>query len=184
MRCVLFASDSASVWRGTGRLDPLTCPAPSRCPYCAADAPGHWIGWGTYERYAGDPQDPNRKLVVARYRCKLTRRTFSLLPDGLLPYCGQRTGRVLSWLYALFVQKAALSTLSRSVCVPRGTLRHLKARFLRTVSVLRLPWGEGALGAAVFLEALAQEGPAAVADLFRDWKEREPKHGVVGIYVR
>ena len=184
MRCALWASDSVPVCCGTGRLDPLTCPAPSRCPYCAADAPRHWIGWGTYERYAGDREDPNRKLVVPRYRCKLTRRTFSLLPDGLLPYCGQRTGSVLLWLYALFVQNEALSTLSRRVSVPRGTLRHLKARFLRVVSVLRLPEREGALDAAGFLEVLADNAVATVVALFRAWKEREPKHTIVGIHVR
>ena len=176
MRCAVWANDSV--------LDPLTCPLPSRCPYCSAAAPLHWTRWGSYTRYSGDRRDRNHKVVVPRYWCKIKQRTFSLLPDGLLPYCGERTGCVLWWFHALFVHKAALSTLSRSVCVPRGTLRHLKARFLRTVSVLRLPWGEGALGAAAFLEALARTGSATVVDLFRSWKEREPKHCIVGIYVR
>lgn len=165
-------------------LRSLGCVLPSRCPYCPADAPPHWIGWGSYERYSGDGEDRSQRVAVPRYRCKLTRRTFSLLPDGLLPYCGERAGLVLGWLYALYVQKVALSTLSRREGVARGTLRHLRARFLRTVSILRLPHGEGATGAPTFLEALAQKGSVAVAELFRVWKEREPKHCVVGIYAR
>lgn len=160
------------------------CPVPSRCPYCPADTPPHWIGWGRYERYAGDRKDPNQKVAVPRYRCKLVRRTFSLLPDGLLPYCSVRAGHVFSSLYALLVQKVAVNTLSRTEGMARGTLRHLKARFLRTVSVLRLPWREGALGAAAFLEVLAQKASPTVVALFRSWKEVEPKHSVVGIYVR
>jgi len=107
-----------------------------------------------------------------------------LLPDGLLPYCGERTGAVLLWLHALFVRNVALNTLARQQELARGTLRHLKARYLRTVSILRLPDREGVWGAAAFLEALAQKGSAAVADLFREWKQREPKHCVVGIYAR
>jgi hypothetical protein len=123
-------------------------------------------------------------VAIPRYRCKLTRRTFSLLPDGLLPYCGERTGRVLGWLYALCVQKAALSTLSRTVGVARGTLRHLKARFVPTAQLLRLPEHEGALSPAAFMKSLAREGAAAVVALFRRWKECEPKHSIVGIYAR
>ncbi len=165
-------------------LRSVVCVLPTRCPYCPADAPRHWIGWGSYERYSGDVEDPSQRVAIPRYRCKLTRRTFSLLPDGLLPYCGERTGLVLGWLYALCVQRVALSTLSRTERVARGTLRHLKARFLRAVSVLRLPRREGVWGAAPFLEALAQKGSAVIAELFRVWKEREPKHCIVGIYVR
>lgn len=154
----------------------------TRCPYCPADVSPHWIGWGSYERYSGDRQDPSHKVSVPRCRCKITGRTFSLLPDGLLPYCGERTGFVLLCLHALFVQKEALSTLSRRVSVARGTLRHLRKRFLRVASVLRLPGREGALDPAGFLEVLADR--ATVVDLFRSWKEREPKHSVVGIYDR
>ncbi len=175
MRHPHFASDS---------LQSIACVLPMRCPYCPAAAPWHCTGWGSYERYSGDRKDPNHKVSVQRYRCKIKRRTFSLLPDGLLPYCGERTGFVLLCLHALFVRKEALSTLSRRSSVARGTLRHLRARFLSVVSVLRLPEREGALDAAGFLEVLADTATATVIDLFRGWKEREPKHSVVGIYAR
>lgn len=165
-------------------LRSTACVLPSRCPYCPADARPHWIGWGSYARYSGDPEDPNGKVVVPRYRCKIKRRTFSLPPDGLLPYCGERAGSVLTCLHALCVLNVSLNTLARTVGVARGTLRHLKARFLRTVSILRLPGCEGALGAAAFLEAVAQKRDAVVVDLFRTWKECEPKHCVAGIYAR
>lgn len=172
----------------------MRCPSPSRCPYCAAEAPRHWTGWGSYERYAGDPDDSNRRVAIPRYQCKLTGRTFSLLPDELLPYCSLRTPVVLSSLQALFLEHdgrlpAALSTFARSTMVPRGTLRHLKARFLRALRLLRLPPQEGALSAAAFLRILngdaAPEEPAqTVTHLFRSWKELEPKRSIVGIYAR
>jgi hypothetical protein len=91
---------------------------------------------------------------------------------------------VLSLLYALFIQEVALSTLARTRCVARGALRSLKARFQRVVSVLRLPDSEGALHAASFLDALSGKEPSSLMDLFRSWKEGEPKHSVVGIYAR
>jgi hypothetical protein len=172
------------------------CPVPSRCPYCAADVPVHWIRWGSYERYAGDPDDASRRVAVPRYQCKFTERTFSLLPDDLLPYCSVRTPRVLSSLRALFVGKGEgtspvpLSTLARSVSIPRGTLRRLKRRFLRTVPLLRLPPRAGPLSPATFLAVLLgdgtslEEAPGSVLEVFRAWKEREPKHSIVGIYAR
>jgi len=175
MKHAYFASDS---------LRSLVCVLPTRCPYCPADVPTHWTRWGSYKRYAGDRESPSRRVAVPRYRCKIQRRTFSLLPDGLLPYCGEKTGFVLLCLHALFVRKEALSTLSRRASVARGTLRHLRARFLSVVSVLRLPDREGVLDAAGFLEVLADTATATVIDLFRSWKEREPKHSVVGIYAR
>lgn len=166
----------------------MRCPSPSRCPYCAADAPRHWIRWGSYERYAGDPDDSSRRIAVPRYQCKFTERTFSLLPDELLPYCSLRTPVVLSSLRVLYLEHRSLNELARSLALPRTTLRHLKARFLRTLPLLRLPPREGALGAEAFLEAVTCEGPGrsapSIAELFRTWKEREPKHSVVGIYAR
>jgi hypothetical protein len=160
------------------------CRRPSRCPYCPADALAHWILWGYYTRYAGDPDDSSRREDIQRYRCAITRRTFSLLPDSLLPYCGVRTGELLSHLQALFVQGIATSSWARHAGVARGTLRGLKVRFLRTLPKLRLPGREGALKAPSFLTVLAASGPAAITELFRDWKELEPKLAVVGIYPR
>lgn len=171
------------------------CPPPSRCPYCAVGTPIHWIRWGYYERYAGDPDDPSRRVAVPRYQCKFTERTFSLLPDALLPYCSLRTAIVLSCLHGLFVRKEPLSTLARRMTIRRSTLRHLSARYLRTVLLLRLPSRAGPLHAAAFLKVLIVDGRStttgspqetieAIIHLFRTWKEREPKHSVVGIYAR
>ena len=162
----------------------LVGPPPSRCPYCSADAEPHWIGWGKYERYAGDPENAALRVAVPRYRCRIVRRTFSLVPDNLLPYCSLRTALVLSLLYALYVREVGLNTLARTACIARGTLRWIKARFERVVSVLRLPVCDGAMSAAAFLKALEQTENATVVALFRGWKEGEPKHCIVGIYAR
>ena len=161
-----------------------SCPEPDRCPYCPVDAPRHWTHAGRYWRYAGDPDEPSRRTDVSRYKCKIVGRTFSIPPDALLPYCGIRTGAVLEMLRALLVQGIALNALARQAHAPRGTLRSLRARFLRVMPRLRLPWREGALGAADFLAALAAAGAAAVAHLFLGWKQREPKLSVLGVYAR
>lgn len=170
------------------RLDALRllgpCPAPARCPYCPAHTRRHWIGWGCYERYAGDPEQPARKVAVPRYRCKLVRRTFSVLPHALLPYRSLRTGVILAWLHALFVDGAPLSRLARQVGVARGTLRGLRAGFLRALPHLRLPPQRAVRPPVTFLEALAQLAPTTVVALFQGWKEREPKHCVVGLHWR
>lgn len=164
------------------RVDP--CPKPSRCPYCPVHTPPHWIGWGCYERYAGDPEQPVRKVVVPRYQCKIQQRTFSLLPDALLPYRSLRTSVILAWLYALFVEAVPLSRLAHQVHVARGTLRGLCAGLLRAVPHLRLPRQRAARPAAIFLEALAQLPPTTLVGLLQAWKEREPKHCLVGIHPR
>ena len=162
----------------------LACPLPSCCPYCPADTPRHWTRWTHYTRYAGDPDDPSRRVDVPRYWCKVVGRSFSLPPDALLPYCGTRTGLVLQWLHTLLVQGMPLNALARRLGVARGTLRYLRGRFLHTLPKLRLPGHEGFLNATEFLTALAQASAAAVAELFRAWKQREPKFCVVGIYLR
>lgn len=166
------------------QLEPDGGPLPSRCPYCPATAAPHWIRWGCYRRYAGDHQDPNRKIAIARWRCKVTVRTFSLLPDALLPYCSLRTAWILAWLHALCVAGVGLCTLARQVGVARGTLRVLHARFQRVRPRLRLPHHEAALPTVAFLQGLAALEPAALTTLFRQWKECEPKHSIVGIYRR
>jgi hypothetical protein len=160
------------------------CPLPSRCPYCPAEAPPHWIRWGHYWRYAGDRHDANRKIAIDRWCCKVHWRTFSLLPDALLPYCSWRTAWILVWLRALYLERLGLNTVARQVGMARGTLRALQARFQQTVPQLRLPRQPATLPPAAFLEGLAGLGPAAVAGLFREWKEREPKHGLLGFYRR
>ena len=160
------------------------CPLPTRCPYCPADAPMHWTRWTHYARYAGDPDDPCKRVDVPRYWCKVVRRTFSIPPDALLPYCATRTGLVLQRLHALLVRGVAVNTLARRFGVARGTLRYMRARFLHTLPKLRLPGHEGALDAVKFLAMLARTGAATIADLFRMWKQREPKFSIVGIYLR
>ena len=167
------------------RLDVPACPEPSRCPYCPADSTPHWIRWGTYSRYAGDPFDPCRREKVRRYRCKICKRTFSLPPDFLLPYCGIRTGAVLDCFHAFFSKKKiAVSKMARKLKVTRAGVRYLKTRFLRVLPKLRLPGREGFLAAPAFLGALSEMEGAEVAALFRDWKEREPKLSIVGVYAR
>jgi hypothetical protein len=77
-----------------------------------------------------------------------------------------------------------VNTLARRVSAARGTLRYLKAHFLLTLPKLRLPRHEGAFKAPAFLTTLAHTQPTVVADLFRGWKELEPKLSIVGVYVR
>lgn len=160
------------------------CPKPTRCPYCPADVPLHWTIFGFYLRYAGDLDEPSKKIAVVRYWCSIAERSFSLLPHFLLPYCRTQTGLVLQCLRALLIDGVALNTLARKVGVTRSTLRSLRASFLGTLAKLRLPWHEGALNAARFLTMLAHKKTTAVVDLFRGWKECEPKLCIVGIYLR
>ena len=116
--------------------------------------------------------------------CKLRRRTFSLLPDGLLPFRFARTATVLSRLDGMVVEGKPTNACAKAWGVARSTLRRLEEHFLRTVPRLRLPEHEGALGAREFLLRLADRGVESIADLFRGWKEQEPKLSVVGIYAR
>lgn len=161
-----------------------SCPAPVRCPYCPPDTAPHWIGWGYYYRYAGDCEHPSTKVAVARYWCKIHRRTFSLLPACLLPYRSMRTGVILAWLHALFVERVPLCRLAHHVAVARGTLRGLCAGFVRALPHLHLPRQPEPRQAVPFLEAVAQLAPTTIVPLFQAWKEREPKHCVVGIHSR
>lgn len=162
----------------------LASPPPARCPYCPADAPKHWTRDGSYSRYAGDPDDPSRREAVPRYECKIRGRTFSVPPDVLLPYCTTRVGFILRWLQAMLVEGQGVNTLARRFGVARGTLRGIKARFLSTQRNLRLPGQEGCLDAASCLMRLASMGASAILELFRSWKELEPKLSVLGIYAR
>jgi hypothetical protein len=123
-------------------------------------------------------------VAIPRYQCKIVARTFSLLPDALLPYCSVRTGRVLAWLQALYVEAAPLNRLAHQVEMARGTLRGLRARFQRALPQLRLPDQPAAWPPARFLEALRALDPSAIVALFRAWKECEPKHSVVGLHAR
>lgn len=116
--------------------------------------------------------------------CKLTERTFSVLPDGLLPYRFPRAATVLARVHGMVVDERPTSACATAWQVARSTLRRLKQDFLRTVPRLRLPEHEGALGPIEFLERLADRAVAGIADLFRTWKEQEPKLSIVGIYAR
>jgi len=162
-------------------LTSLAAPDPTRCPYCPDRPKPHWISWGCYQRYA---EGRSRKIDVDRRRCRFVGRTFSLLPDGLLAYHHARTATILRHLLALFVNERPLSAWARLQGVARSTLRGLRARVARVLAKLRLPDQEGALPPAAFLTRLLGLGADRVAEIFRAWKELEPKHSIVGFYAR
>lgn len=177
MNRALFASVLLST------LGAVAWPAPCRCPYCP-DAPHpHWIKWGFYGRFAQKRKRQTARVRVQRYRCKIVGRTFSLLADSLLPYQFFTAATILEWLYELLVRRVALAALARAQSVARTTLRNLRDRFLGVVPRLRLPDRPSALSPPEFLKRLAGVGKSVV-DLFRNWKELEPKHSVVGLYAR
>lgn len=164
-----------------GPLRSVEMPEPSRCPYCPDRPEPHWIDWGCYSRWA---QGRREKIDVPRHQCQWVKRTFSVLPDGLLPYHYHRTAVILRTLGALFIEGIPLSRWARLRCLCRTTVRHLKDKLVETVGRLRLPGQEGALGPKPFLARLFRFGADRVAQIFRDWKELEPKHSVVGLYAR
>lgn len=169
----------ASLWyTALGSLAPSE---PSRCPYCPDNSQPHWTGWGSYPRWA---QGRRERVHVARHRCPVVGRTFSLLSDGLLPYQYLRAAEILRRLWKLFVDGVAASTYARVEQVARTSLRRLAWRFSKTVSRLRLPGHEGALEPAAFLRRLLSLGADGVAEIFREWKELEPKHTILGFYQR
>lgn len=174
-----MASLIASLWRSA--LRSLEMPEPSRCPYCPDRPEPHWIDWGCYSRWA---QGRRRKIDVPRHQCRFVERTFSILPDGLLPYHYHRTAVILRTLRALFIEGIAVSRWARLQRLCRTTVRHLKAGFEQVVGRLRLPGQEGALGPRAFLARLLRFGVSRIARIFRGWKEEEPKHSVVGLYPR
>ena len=178
MKGTLFASVVLAT------LKKAAWPVPSCCPYCPGSGVKHWICWGFYKRYAVDGVDTCRRVAIQRFFCKLTSRTFSLLPDSLLPYHTWRTSDLLRRLYALCVERTACNTLARREGVGRATLQQLKRRFLLVVPRLRLPRCEVSLTPAAFLTALAALPLSDLAALFRGWKELQPKLSLVGIYPR
>jgi transposase-like protein len=178
MNPLLFASIALATLRTVSWHEP------SVCPFCPGNAAGHWIRWGGYKRYA-DNRDKKRGLIrIQRFFCKIVHRTFSLLPDSLLPYRYFTTSRILRWLYAIVVKRAGASTIARRDRIARSSLRHIVTSFLKTVPSLRLPDRPAALDPPGFLTALADLGNRAVANLFRRWKELEPKQSILGFYPR
>ena len=143
----------------------------------------HWIKWGFYWRYA---QGKRERIPVQRFWCRLMprKRTFSLLPDGLLPYRHAHAGLILRYLKALFLRHRPASAYADRRDRPRTTVRRAKAAFARIAPLLRLPGQEGALAPELFLRRLFALTAERIAEIFRDWKELEPKHSVVGIYSR
>lgn len=169
----------ASLWRGA--LRSLEMPEPSRCPYCPDRPEPHWIGWGFYARWA---QGRCQMIDVPRHQCRFVKRTFSLLPDGLLPYHYQRSAVILRRLRGLFMDGIPLARWARIEGLARTTVRYLREKFEEVIGRLRLPSQEGALAPKAFLERLLGFGAHGVAEIFRGWKELEPKHSVVGLYAR
>ncbi len=154
---------------------------PSSCPYCTGSDLNHCIRWGFYRRWA---EGCDQQIRVQRYRCKVTARTFSLLPDALLPYHYPTTGRILGWLWALIVKRIGASTLATKLKVPRSTLRGVCKKFLRVVGALRLPGRSSSPGPVRYLRALARLTLSKLAGLLAANKQLEPKHSVVGLYAR
>lgn len=169
----------ASLWRMA--LGSMEMPKPSRCPYCPDRPEPHWISWGSYLRWA---QGRRRQIHVPRYWCPFAKHTFSLLPDGLLPYHFYRTPFILQTLQAIFLDGIPPARWASLRHLGRTTVRHLREEFEQVVGRLRLPGQEGALGPKAFLSRLFRLGGNRIAEIFRDWKEREPKHSVVGLYAR
>jgi hypothetical protein len=162
-------------------LGALERPNPTRCPYCPDRPEPHWISWASYSRWA---QGRREKIDVPRHRCRFVKRTFSLLPDGLLPYHYSRTAVMLRTLQAIFIEQIPLARWARLRNLTRTTVRHLRDQFEKTVGRLRLPGQEGELGPKAFLGRLFRFGVNRIAEIFRDWKELEPKHSIVGLYAR
>lgn len=123
-------------------------------------------------------------MAIRRYRCRFTGRTFSLLPDGLLPYRYYRTATIVRALRDVIVQGRPLARCARRRRLHRCTVRGFCRAFLRTVPHLRLPTAEGALAPADFVRRLLGLGAASVVALLRFWKELEPKHSLLGFYRR
>jgi len=169
----------ASLWRGV--LRSLEMPEPTCCPYCPDRPEPHWISWGSYPRWA---QGRRQRVGVPRHQCRFVERTFSVLPDGLLPYHYHRTAVILRTLRAIYIEEIPLSRWARLRRLARTTVRHLRERFEDAVRRLRLPDHEGALGPKAFLVRLFQFGANRIAQVFRGWKELEPKHSIVGLYAR
>jgi hypothetical protein len=169
----------ASLWcTALGSLDPVE---PSCCPYCSDRPARHWTKWAFYSRYA---QNASEKIDVQRYRCRFAKRTFSLLPDGLLPYHYARTASILADLHAMFVEHHPTSTWARLKGAARTTLRRLKAGAALVLARLRLPGHDGALAPDAFVKHLLAFGVEKIAAIFRAWKQLEPKHSIVGFYPR
>lgn len=124
------------------------------------------------------------EVLVPRHRCNIAGRTFSLLHDSLLPYHAPTAGQLLEWLHAMVADQTPPSTLARRLDLPRKTLSDLKRKFLQAAPALRIPGADRAPDAAGLLKYLASQTGEAIAQLFRDWKEEEPKHSIVGIYPR
>lgn len=169
----------ASLWRGI--LRSLETPEPTRCPYCPDRPEPHWISWASYSRWA---QGRREKIDVPRHRCRFVKRTFSLLPDGLLPYHYHRTALILQTLRAVLVEEIPVARWARLRRLARSTVRRLRTQFEEVVGRLRLPDQEGALGPKDFLGRLFRFEALRLAEIFRGWKEMEPKHSVVGLYAR
>lgn len=124
------------------------------------------------------------EVFVPRHLCRIAHRTFSLLHDSLLPYHGPTAGQILEWLHAMVVDRTPPSRLARLLDLPRKTLCDLKRKFLQAAPALRIPGTDQAPDAAELLKHLAGQTGEAIVHLFRDWKQKEPKHSIVGIYSR
>lgn len=153
---------------------------PTCCPYCPMTKHCHWRKNGTYPRY-GLGQE---RIRIQVWECLITRRTFSLLPDALLPYQQTTTECMLRCLHSMVISGRGAASTARTFRLHRNTARSIREKFYRAVKILRLPGHAGALDPVAFLRRLAALSLNAVADLFSSWKELEPKHSLAGFHPR
>ncbi len=170
-----FASLGESRFAGRGLLSR----PPTRCPY-HPNLPPHWNKHGSYERYGVGSE----RIHVPRFECKIADRTFSLLPDALLPYQHLTTATILAWLADTLLAGRGAAATARTFSAARTTVRRVRTKFRETVKILRLPGQNGALAPADFLRRIAGLGVEATAGLFAAWKEFEPKHSLMGMHPR
>lgn len=159
----LFASFRASRFSRTETSARL----PTSCPYCPGNSDCHWSKAATYPRYGLGAE----RIRVQRYRCKFTGRTFSLLPDALLPYQQRTTATILACLADGVLAEHGATATARTFSVPLITVKRIRSKFRKVVKILRLPGHAGALDPAAFLRRLLALSIDALAELFakRDW---------------
>lgn len=110
----------------------LSCP----CPYCSAF--GFLILWGYYHKsfIILDEHNPSHLITIdiQRIRCKNCRKTFSLLPDSVIPRCRLSVMELYKILRDYFSGRHIpehLSDLISGTDISRYTKRYLewKQRF-------------------------------------------------------
>lgn len=158
----------------------LAAPVPTCCPYCPNSTCCHWTKHASYERFGVGSE----RIDVPRWWCKIVCRSFSLLPDALLPYQQRTTATILACLADGLLAEHGATATARTFSIPLITVRRIRSKFRKAVKILRLPGHAGALDPAAFLRSLFALGLDAIAELLAKWKQLEPKHSLVGMHPR